>query len=303
MLLKLLATLIGVALGTLLCGLPYVIYDGSPPIVFTSVTFAVAAAGGALLRPGARWQTGGGVGLGFVVLVVAKIVVDTRSDPTSHNLAPFEIVSALVLGLPPAVLGVLVGNFARHKVRWAKAGGVTLVSLALGLAVMHAMATVSDLARVETLAQNKVVALVAAQHAFRAAHPLRGFTCNLDELGVPFSGPIRPNGPSASYRLGDVIYSGGTAGFEGEYRYSVKCEQIECGRVQTQSREGKSISALKCKGKPDPQELFVLTAGKQPVGSRPLDIFCAGPDGEIRSIRHGRLYSCFAEGRIVQKVN
>jgi len=49
--------------------------------------------------------------------------------------------------------------------------------------------------------------------------------------------------------------------------------------------------------------LFVLTARAQPVGSRPLDIFCAGPDGAIRSIKSGRLYFCFAEGRIVQNVN
>ena len=296
--------LIGVALGTLVCGLPYLFYGAeSPPITITSVALAIAAGGLALFRPGARWQTGGGVGLGFVVVVVVQIVVDTRSDPTSHNLAPFEIVIALVLGLPPAVLGVLVGNFRRHKVRWAKSGGVTLVSLALGLAVMHAMATASDIARVETLAQNRVVALVAAQHAFRAAHPLRGYTCNLEELGVPFSGPIRTNHASESYRLGVVIYRGGTAGFEGEYRYSVKCEQIECERVRTTSREGEIQSALKCKAKPDPQELFVLTARAQPVGSRPLDIFCAGPDGAIRSIRNGRLYSCFAEGRIVQNVD
>ncbi len=273
--------LIGVTLGAFVCGLPYLFYGATaPPIAITSVALAVAAAGLALLRSGARWKTGGGVGTGLVVVVVVQIIVDYSRDPTSHNLAPFEILIALVIGLPPAVLGVLLGNLVRRKVPWPEVSGVALVTLALGVAVVDAGATASDIARVEALAQKKVAALIAAQHAFRAAHPLHGFACDLAELGEPFSGPVTSNHPSESYRLDDVVYRGGTAAFEGEYRFSLKCE-----------------------GKPDPQERFVLTARAQPVGSRPLDIFCAGPDGAIRSIRSGRLYSCFAEGQIVQKVN
>jgi hypothetical protein len=195
-------------------------------------------------------------------------------------LAPFEILGALVIGLPPAILGVLLGNLVRRKVPWRHLGGIVLVTLAVGIAAVSATATVSDIFRVEALALKKVVALIAAQHEFRAAHPLRGYTCDLGDLGEPFSGPITSNHPSESYRLDGVVYRGGTAAVESEYRYSLKCE-----------------------GKPDPQELFVLTARAKPVGSRPLDIFCAGPDGAVRSTRSGRLYSCFAEGRIVQNVN
>ena len=273
--------LIGVALGTLVCGLPYLIYGATaPPIAITSVALAVAAVGLALLRPGARWQTGSGVGIGFVVVIVVQIIVDYSRDPTSHNLAPFEILIALVLGLPPAILGVLLGRLLTRKVPRPQVNGIALVTLALGAAAVHARVTASDITRVEALALKKVVALIAAQHEFRAAHPLRGYTCDLGELGEPFSGTITSNHPSESYRLDGVVYRGGTAAVEGEYRYSLKCE-----------------------GKPDPQELFVLTARAQPVGSRPLDIFCAGPDGAIRSIRSGRLYSCCAEGRIVQNVN
>lgn len=273
--------LIGVALGALVCGLPYLFYGAtSPPIAITSVALAVAAAGLALLRPGARWQTGAGVGIGLLVVIVVQIVVDYNRDPTSHNLAPFEILVALVIGLPPAILGVLLGNVVRRKVPWPEVGGIALVTLSLGVAAVSAWVTASDITRLEALALKKVGALIAAQHEFRAAHPARGYTCDLGELGEPFSGPIKSNHPSESYRLDGVVYRGGTAAFESEYRYSLKCE-----------------------GKPDPQELFVLTARAQPVGSRPLGIFCAGPDGAIRSIRSGRLYSCFAEGQIVQNVN
>lgn len=273
--------LIGVALGGFVALLPYLFYGATfPPVAITSVGLAVAATGLALFRAGARWQTGGGVGIGLVAFVVAQIVVDYRRDPTSHNLAPFEIVIALVIGLPPSVLGVLLGNLARRKVPRPEVAGVGLVALALGIAAASARATASDILRVEALASKKIVALIAAQHAFRAAHPPRGYTCDLGELGEPFSGPIKENHRSESYRLAGVIYRGGTAAFEGEYRYS-----------------------LKCAGKPDPQELFVLTARAEPRGSRPLRVFCAGPDGAVRSIKSGRLYSCFAEGRIVQGVD
>lgn len=272
--------LIGVALGTLVCGLPYLFYDAaSPPITVTSVALATAAAGLALFRPGVRWQIGAGVGVGLLIVFVAQIIVDTNRDPTSHNLWPFEIPIALVIGLPPAILGVLLGNFLRRNVPWPQLGGIVLVTLAVGGAAVSATATASDIVRVEALASKKVVALIVAQHAFRAAHPLRGYTCDLGELGVPFSGPI--TNTSVSYRLDGVVYRGGTAAVEGEYRYS-----------------------LRCAGKPDPQELFVLTAFRaQPYGSRPLDFFCAGPDGAIRSIKSARLYFCFAEGRIVQNIN
>ncbi len=274
--------LIGVALGTLVCGLPYLFYDAaSPPIMVTSVALATAAAGLALFRPGVRWQIGAGVGVGLLIVFVAQIIGDTNRDPTSHNLWPFEILIALVIGLPPAILGVLLGNFLRRNVPWPQLGGIVLVTLAVGGAAVSATATASDIVRVEALASKKVVALIVAQHAFRAAHPLRGYTCDLGELGEPFSGPITNNHPSASYRLDGVVYRGGTAAVEGEYRYS-----------------------LQCAGKPDPQELFVLTARAQAsYGARSLDIFCAGPDGAIRSIKSSRRIFCFAEGRIVQNVN
>jgi hypothetical protein len=273
--------LIGVAVGALVCGLPYVVYGAtSPPIAITSVVLGVAAAGLALLRSGARWQTGAGVGIGLLVVIVVQIVVDFNRDPTSHNLAPFEIVSALVIGLPPAILGVLLVNLVRPKVPWPEVGGIALVTLSLAVAAVSASMTAGDITRLETLALKKVVALMATQYEFRAAHPARGYTCDLRELGESFSGPIKSNHPSESYRLNGIVYRGGTAAFEGEYRYSLKCE-----------------------GKPDPQELFVLTARAQPVGARPLDTFCVGPDGTIRAIDSGRLYSCFEEGRIVQNVN
>lgn len=290
-----LVKLIGVALGALLWNLPYLFYHaGSPHIAVTLVALSVTAAGLSLLCPGARWQTGSGVGLGPLVVIVVQIIVAYSRDPTSHNLAGLEIMAALVIGLPPTILGVLLGNFVRPKVSWPQFAGIVLMTLAMGGAVVSARVAASDAIRVEALALKKVAALVSAQYAFRAAHPRRGFTCDLGELSEPFSVPITRSHPSESYSLDGVVYRGGTAVIENWYRYSLKCLD------QSMSKN------YLPKGKSDPQDLFILTARPAvenlPI-RRPPDIFCVGPDGVIRSVRFGKLFSCFAEGRIVQDVN
>ncbi|MFI5234551.1 MAG: hypothetical protein ACHQXA_02465 [Gemmatimonadales bacterium] len=44
--------------------------------------------------------------LGFVLAVMARVVVDTSRDPTSHNLWPFEVIIAIWFGGIAAVAGV-----------------------------------------------------------------------------------------------------------------------------------------------------------------------------------------------------
>ena len=45
---------------------------------------------------------------------MARVVVDTARDPTSHNLWPFEMVIAFALGLAGAVPGALIGSTFRR---------------------------------------------------------------------------------------------------------------------------------------------------------------------------------------------
>lgn len=51
--------------------------------------------------------------------ILARIVVDTTKDPTSHNLWPFEFIIAAVLGALCSSAGALVGSLpaclSRHK--------------------------------------------------------------------------------------------------------------------------------------------------------------------------------------------
>ena len=61
----------------------------------------------ALVRWKGTWKVGALLPLFAVGFIVVRIVVDTRADPTSHNLWPFELVMWSFLGL--SFLGVLFG--------------------------------------------------------------------------------------------------------------------------------------------------------------------------------------------------
>ena len=273
--------LIGAAVGALVCGLPYLLYGGDfPPFIVTWVALTVAAAGMAIWRPSASWRAGKGVGIGLLVVIAVQIVVGVRQDPASHNLWPLEIVIALAFGMPPALLGAFLGGLTSRKAPRPAMTGAALLMLALALAGGSAAATAVELTRIETFTLKRVGALIAAQYRFRAAHPHRGFTCNLGELGEPFPGPIQRNPAADGYRV-ERIYRDGTYAIDRGYRYSLRCER-----------------------KPDPRKLFILTASPTATPPRPRGrwTFCAGADGKIRSVRRGRLYYCFAEGKIVGNV-
>lgn len=47
---------------------------------------------------------------GYVLSALIRIIVDGISDPTSHNLAPFELLIVLVIALPPSFVGAWVAN-------------------------------------------------------------------------------------------------------------------------------------------------------------------------------------------------
>jgi hypothetical protein len=58
------------------------------------------------------------VGCGFPAATFARVVADGVQDPTSHNLWPFEVGIALVVGMaaawPAALLGALIRYVGRH---------------------------------------------------------------------------------------------------------------------------------------------------------------------------------------------
>ena len=59
----------------------------------------------ALVRWRGGWRWAALIPLLLVLGVVLRIVVETRADPTSHNLWPFEVLGVIVIS--SAVLGLL----------------------------------------------------------------------------------------------------------------------------------------------------------------------------------------------------
>jgi hypothetical protein len=59
------------------------------------------------------------IGAAVPAPILARIAVDTAKDPTSHNLWPFELIIAAVIGILVSAAGALVGSvpavFSRHK--------------------------------------------------------------------------------------------------------------------------------------------------------------------------------------------
>ena len=57
------------------------------------------------------------VGAAPAASVLARIVYDTTLDPTSHNLWPFEVVLAGMLGYAVALVGIVLGLLLTRLLR------------------------------------------------------------------------------------------------------------------------------------------------------------------------------------------
>ncbi len=69
------------------------------------VALMVHAYGGASF-----WSAVHIVGASVPAAVLARVIVETVKDPTSHNLWPFEIIIALFVGFPCALAGAFAGS-------------------------------------------------------------------------------------------------------------------------------------------------------------------------------------------------
>ena len=61
------------------------------------------------------WSSALIVGVSVPAAVLARIIYDTWSDPTSHNLWPFEIILATGPGLLAGIIGAFVGGLLTKR--------------------------------------------------------------------------------------------------------------------------------------------------------------------------------------------
>ncbi|HET8947541.1 MAG TPA: hypothetical protein VFQ07_11220 [Candidatus Polarisedimenticolia bacterium] len=102
--------------GALLWPIPYsqVSLPGNPsPSLLLLLGAVVGFIAALLIRPGfaAAWLT---VPIGFALAVVARVAVETWSDPTSHNLWPFEVVIMGGIGLAAGLIGVTLARLIQR---------------------------------------------------------------------------------------------------------------------------------------------------------------------------------------------
>jgi hypothetical protein len=57
------------------------------------------------------------VGLAVPAMVLARVIVETSQDPTSHNLWPLELIIASAVGLTVSLVGSLAGGLLARLVK------------------------------------------------------------------------------------------------------------------------------------------------------------------------------------------
>jgi hypothetical protein len=60
------------------------------------------------------WRWALALNLGFIVIIMGRIVFDGLRDPTSHNLWPFEIITAIAVAGPTTFFGAYAGAFVNR---------------------------------------------------------------------------------------------------------------------------------------------------------------------------------------------
>jgi hypothetical protein len=112
------ALLVAVALSLLAVGVPYwqIPYAAlSLPNALLGVGLLVPLLAAAAIRvvAGVPFLAAVGVGLAVPCVVALRVVADVMGDPSSHNLWPFEVILASVVGLAVSVCGALLGGVVR----------------------------------------------------------------------------------------------------------------------------------------------------------------------------------------------
>ncbi len=202
---------IGLLLGALIPGFIEIIAHGEYPELWKiAVCLALAAGGLALVRP-AKWiKWGIYVGLGWVLLVMARITWEVKLGIASHNLFPFTLFSFAVVSLPSAFAGAFAGRFIIAPLLGTMASrqrllGVTFVALAVSAGLAVALMRSEELRANETYALEKVRALVASQHRSINRHGKP--TCFLDRLDETFPEPITHVGGRTRVAHRNYIYT------------------------------------------------------------------------------------------------
>jgi hypothetical protein len=259
---------IGLLLGALIPGLIEIIAHGEYPERWKiAVCLALATGGLALVRPEKWIKWGIYAGLGWVLLVMARIIWEVKLGIASHNLFPFTVFSVAIVSLPSAFAGAFAGRFMIAPLLGNLASrqrllGITIVAFALSAGLAVALMRSEELRANEAYALEKVRALVASQHRYIGLHGKH--TCSLDRLDESFPEPVTHAG-------------GRTRVTHRNYIYTMACPR--------DPRTGKRWVSLRAR--PNFRDI------------RAHFQFCIDQELQIRQIRRGKA-NCHLNGEVVR---
>lgn len=259
---------IGILVGALIPGFIEIFAHGEYPEYWSvAVCLAFASGGLVIVRPEKWIKWGLYVGLGWALLIVARIIWEIKLDIASHNLFPFTVVSFAIVSLPSAFTGAIAGRFMivpllRKIMPQQRFIGEAIVLLAVSAGLAVALMRSEELTANEIYALEKVRALVTSQQRYSSATGRH--TCDLSKLDERFDESIGHYGNRStvthnhySYRL--VCLRGGDSGVPWVY--------IEAN--------------------PDFRDVRAHRA------------FCVNRAGQILAVARGRL--CLSKGKIVEE--
>ncbi len=119
---------IGFTAALIAVGIPYWFIPYSKlnlPDALLGPSLIVVIAAAAVLRAigGASfWKSVAVVGASVPAVVMLRVVIDAVIDPTTHNLWPFEVVIASLVGGACSILGATIGLLAARLIRPALKG-------------------------------------------------------------------------------------------------------------------------------------------------------------------------------------
>lgn len=105
------------AIGIPWWSMPYLQIEPTSPAIVPGEMLLVLLTAWAAAQPGASLR---GVlalmGMVLPLVDIVSIIHDTAIDPTTHNLAPIEVVMMAVFGLMMVVPGLILGLLARRVI-------------------------------------------------------------------------------------------------------------------------------------------------------------------------------------------
>jgi len=273
---------VGLTLGSLIAVAPMIVNTAEwPPLAATATALFVSAFGVTLTQPPTSRMWAHTVGLGPLLVWFVRLIVETARDPTSHTLWPFELAAMLILCVLPASAGVWSGILFSKRRRGDHAMTAWLmIAAALAITSVSTWQTARRIAANESSALNRMRALRAAQLQFQAAHPSRGYSCDLSQL-EQFEGPVTTV-PESTLRNEAQSYEG-------------RLRQLA---ALSWARDRGYSFRLTCAREPNPRKTFHLLGRPETKGATGNLVFCTNQSGEIRRSFWRNMDGCMSSGAI-----